>query len=145
MNKFINILLLHFDTINPTPYNLFNLIAPFFNEFANLFTITNIVNLYPNNPVNKFQVIKKNIIDFIAVIGIISNSIDATLKYNYLLGILKALFYLIFAFFIPNLFMCHILDLKIFKKNKLISGIFVIYLLELSIKILFYISKLYLL
>ena len=123
-----------------TPFDLTLFIAPFFNEFANLFTLTVFLpylrlNLYPEHPKNDNELYIKSIIDVIALSGIIGNSAYTTLKTgNFVLGFLKGFLYLIFAFMIPNLFMERILHI-VPNGNiaRLLLGFFVIYLLELSI------------
>lgn len=136
-----SILTLHTYNMNLTFFDLFNLLAPFVNQFSNLFTITKIANVYPHHAVTNIDLLKKSFFDILALIGIISNAIVAANKYNFTMGIIKGLLYLIFAFMIPNLFMHNILYSKYFSKYKLISGLFIIYLLEVTILTLFCVFK----
>lgn len=132
-----NILTLNILNIEITFLSIFNLIAPYANEFANLFTITKFLNLYPHDAATNIDLIKKSVFDIIALFGILSNSIVTSYKYNFKMGLIKGLLYLIFAFMIPNLFMHSILNSTYFKNYKLISGLFIIYLLEISTLTLF--------
>lgn len=136
---FKQLLTLNIENIK-TPFDITLFIAPFFNEFANLFTLTIFlpylqVNVYPEHPKNDKELYTKSFIDIIALSGIIANAAYTTLKTgNLFLGFLKGFLYLIFAFMIPNLFMERILHT--FQGGnivRLLFGLFVIYLLELSI------------
>jgi len=132
-----NILTLNILHSEITFLSIFNLIAPYANEFANLFTITKILNLYPHHAVTNIDLIKKTLFDIFALFGIVSNAIVASHKYNFKMGLIKGILYLIFAFMIPNLFMHNILNSKYLKNYKLLSGLCIVYLLEISTLTLF--------
>jgi len=109
------------------------LITPFFNEFANLFTITIFLPYFGYSLYPEHNCYKKMLIDFIALFGIILN---VAIENDKMAGVIKGLAYLLFAFVIPNLFMADYLDI-FYKKNyalKFIAGIFLIYILELCIQ-----------
>jgi hypothetical protein len=139
-----SLLSLHLNHMEVNPFNVFNMLAPFANEFANLFTITKIANVYPHHPNGYMDLAKKYSFDILALTGIVSNAIITGGKLNYALGLIKGLLYLIFAFTIPNIFMHDILYSTTFKNNKLLTGLVVIYLLELTIISLFCVAKKYL-
>lgn len=79
--------------------------------------------------------------DILALTGIISNAIIAAKAYNHLLGVIGGVLYLIFAFTIPNVFMHDILYSSYFSKYKVITGLIIIYCLELMINIIFCFAK----
>ena len=132
-----SILSLHLNHMQPTPLNIFNLLAPFSNEIANVLTIATGIKVYPHNPKGYTGLFKQYFFDILAILGIISNTIVISFKYNYNLGIIKGFLYLIFAYALPNLFMHDVLHFKLFKNNKLLIGFSIIYLLELSINTIF--------
>jgi len=121
-----------------TPKQLFNLLAPFANEFANVFTIAKLTNVYPHHTTNQVEKFRVLFIDCIAILGIISNAVSATFQYGTFLGLSKGVLYLVFAFAIPNLFMY---DLLKSVKYKLLIGLFAIYILELIIQTIFCLLK----
>ena len=136
-----HILTLGLDTMERTPMNIFNMVAPFANEIANVLTLSGIVpRLYPNANDGKLtdsDLLKKAVFDVIALTGIVSNVAIYTNKYDYKLGVAKGILFIIFTFVIPNIFMDNILDHKLLKNHKLLAGLAVIYLLDLSINFLF--------
>lgn len=144
MCDYASIFSMHLTHMKFTPYNIFHLLAPFANEFANLFTVSDIANLYPHKPTTYMDLFKIYFFDLLALTGIISNSIEASKSYNHALGLIGGVLYLIFAFTIPNVFMHDILYSEYFKNHKILTGLIIIYLLELCINIIFCISKSYL-
>ena len=144
MCDYKSLLSLHLNHMEPTVYNIFNLLAPFANEFANLFTISNIIDLYPHKPTTYIDLFKIYSFDMLALTGIISNALETSKNYNYILGLIKGILYLIFAFALPNLFMHDVLYSKYFTNYKFIVGLIIIYLLELTINVLFCLFKKYL-
>ena len=137
--NFKQLLTLNIENIN-TPFDLTLFIAPFFNEFANLFTLTIFlpylrVNVYPEHPKNDREMYIKSFIDIISLSGIIANAAYTTSKTgNFFFGFLKGFLYLIFAFIIPNLFMERLLHTTPGGNiMRLLFGLVIIYLLELSI------------
>jgi len=119
-------------------------ITPFFNEFANLFTLTVFLplyklNLYAHHPHSMMEVFIKSLIDMIALTGIAANashvaSQESDSELGFELGIVKAFLYLVFAFMIPNLFMEDFLNM-LPKNNmtRLAAGIVLIYLLDVCV------------
>ena len=119
-------------------------ITPFFNEFANLFTLTVFLplyklNLYAHHPHSMMEVFIKSLIDMIALTGIAANashvaSHESDSELGFELGIVKAFLYLVFAFMIPNLFMEDFLNM-LPKNNmtRLAAGIVLIYLLDVCV------------
>ena len=114
---------------------LFELILPFFNEFANLANISFFLpimkyDIYPHHD-TKFKLL----IDVVALSGIclnVARKVKST--DNWKKGFVKGVLYLIFAFALPNLYMDKILFF--FSTNKYIKlaiGIIVIYILEIVI------------
>ena len=144
MCDYASIFSMHLTHMKFTPYNIFHLLAPFANEFANLLTVSDIANLYPHKPTTYLDLFKIYFFDLLALTGIISNSIEASKSYNHTLGLVGGVLYLIFAFTIPNVFMHDILYSEYFKNHKILTGLIIIYLLELCINIIFCISKSYL-
>jgi hypothetical protein len=120
-----------------TLFKLFNLLAPFSNEIANLLTISGVANLYPHHAISRTDTLKKSFFDMLALSGIISNSVITGNTYSYNFGLIKGILYLTFAFLIPNIFMHDIVNLDIFKNNKLLSGLLIVYCLELTIQTIF--------
>lgn len=135
------ILTVHLNHMTFTSFNLFHLIAPFANEFANLITISGLANLYPHKPEGYLDLLKIYTFDILALTGIISNAIIAAKAYNHLLGVIGGILYLIFAFTIPNVFMHDILYSSYFSKYKVITGLVIIYCLELIINLSFCLAK----
>ena len=115
-------------------FSIFNLIAPFANEIANVLTIAKFTNVYPHHTSNQGEKFGVLLIDCIAILGIISNAVAATVHYGAFLGFAKGLLYLVFAFAVPNLFMY---DLLKSVKYKTVIGLAVIYALELTIQSVF--------
>ena len=119
-------------------------ITPFFNEFANLFTLTFFLplyklNLYAHHPHSMMEVFIKSLIDMIALTGIAANashvaSQESDPELGFELGVVKAFLYLVFAFMIPNLFMEDFLNM-LPKNNmtRLAAGIVLIYLLDVCV------------
>lgn len=119
-------------------------ITPFFNEFANLFTLTFFLplyklNLYAHHPHSMMEVFIKSLIDMIALTGIAANashvaSQESDSELGFELGVAKAFLYLVFAFMIPNLFMEDFLNM-LPKNNmtRLAAGIVLIYLLDVCV------------
>lgn len=119
-------------------------ITPFFNEFANLFTLTFFLplyklNLYAHHPHSMMEVFIKSLIDMIALTGIAANashvaSQESDSELGFELGVVKAFLYLVFAFMIPNLFMEDFLNM-LPKNNmtRLAAGIVLIYLLDVCV------------
>lgn len=129
-----NILTLDFANIYDN-IGIFEVILPFFNEFANLANIIFFLpflkfDLYPHHD-SKFKLF----FDVIALSGICLNVARKTKKTgSYTSGLFKGFMYLVFAFAIPNLYMEDILS--VFGKNvyaKLFGGFLVIYFLEICI------------
>ena len=135
------ILTVHLNHMKFNTYSLFHLLAPFANEFANLITISGLANLYPHKPTTYIDLLKIYFFDLIALTGIISNAIIASKVYNHVLGLIGGILYLIFAFTFPNLFMHDILYSKYFTNFKVITGLVIIYLLELTINLIFCFAK----
>ncbi len=135
------ILTVHLNHMKFTSFNLFHLLAPFANEFANLITISGLANLYPHKPESYLDLLKIYSFDILALTGIISNAIIGAKAYNHLLGVIGGILYLIFAFTIPNVFMHDILYSSYFSKYKVITGLVIIYCLELMINIIFCFAK----
>lgn len=138
-----DILTLHMlDIRTMTDFLLF--ITPFFNEFANLFTLTLFMplyklNLYAHHPHTMMEVFIKSLIDMVALGGIVANaafvaSQEADPSIAFQLGVVKGLLYLFFAFMIPNLFMGDFLGM-LPKNNvlKLLAGIVLIYVLDVCV------------
>jgi len=138
-----DILSLHVTDIeSTTDFLLF--VTPFFNEFANLFTLTIFMplyklNLYAHHPHSMTEVFIKSLIDMIALTGIAANasfvaSHEPDPKIAFELGVVKAFLYLFFAFMIPNLFMSDFLNM-LPKDNmtRLVAGIALVYLLDVSV------------
>ena len=119
-------------------------ITPFFNEFANLFTLTIFLplyklNLYAHHPNSTTEVFIKSLIDMVALTGIAANasfvaSQESDSQIAFELGIVKAFLYLFFAFMIPNLFMGDFLNM-LPKDNmtRLLAGIVFIYFLDVCV------------
>ncbi len=131
------ILTVHLNHMKFNSFNLFHLIAPFANEFANLITISGLANLYPHKPESYLDLLKIYTFDIIALTGIISNAVIASKAYNHLLGVIGGVLFLIFAFTFPNVFMHDILYSSYFSKYKIITGLIIIYCLELIINLSF--------
>lgn len=121
-------------------------LTPFFNEFANLFTLTLLVpyfgfNLYPHYAHSSSEILLKTVIDFIALGGIVGNSVYAALQaahdsYSeaFINGVVRGLSYLLYAFVIPNLFMQRILSvLPMNNWLRLGVGVLLIYLLDVCV------------
>lgn len=87
-------------------------ILPFFNEIANILTLSfSQINIYKHHPETFTEELSKISIDFIALIGIIWNTVYITHKYNNkIYGITKGLVILLISFIIPNLFLKYIID-----------------------------------
>ena len=66
-----------------------------------------------------------------------SNVATATLDYGYNLALVKGILLIIFAFELPKIFMDEILQSTYFKDNKLLTGLVIIYLIDLIINLLF--------
>ena len=123
-------------------------IIPFFNELANLLTITIFdpqwnFKLYNHRPTNLGENIQKTIIDFIALNGIIYTALDEFKDTgNIMNGIILGSLYLIFSFVILNLYMYDLLQLAP-KDNmiKLILGLLFIYILDLLTRTIMCIYK----
>lgn len=135
------ILTIHLNHMKFNSFNLFHLLSPFANEFANLITISGVANLYPHKPEGYLDLLKIYTFDILALTGIISNAIITAKAYNHLLGVIGGVLYLIFAFTIPNVFMHDILYSSYFSKYKVITGLIIIYCLELMINIIFCFAK----
>ena len=111
-------------------------LMPFANEFANVFTQSNMVSIYKHEPSGTFEILTKALIDFIALSGIVWNVAYESLnnrKYPMETGILKGIILLIFAFLIPNLYMetilktlCKYIKFSCKKQGIFIFGILVI-------------------
>ena len=141
--SWFDILSLHVTDIESvTDFLLF--ITPFFNEFANLFTLTIFMplyklNLYAHHPSSMMELFVKSLIDMIALSGIAANaafvgSHESEQQTAFELGVVKAMLYLFFAFMIPNLFMGDFLNM-LPKDNmtRLAAGIVLIYLLDVCV------------
>lgn len=141
--NWFDILTLHVTDMKSTSdFLLF--ITPFFNEFANLFTLTFFLplyklNLYAHHPHSMMEVFIKSLIDMIALTGIAANashvaSQESDSELGFELGVVKAFLYLVFAFMIPNLFMEDFLNM-LPKNNmtRLAAGIVLIYLLDVCV------------
>jgi len=141
--SWFDILTLHVTDIRTfTDFLLF--ITPFFNEFANLFTLTLFMplyklNLYAHHPNTLMETVVKTIIDMIALSGIAANSSfvasrESNPDHAFQLGVVKGMLYLLFAFMIPNLFMEDFLSM-LPKNNmvKLAAGIVLIYVLDVCV------------
>ena len=119
-------------------------ITQFFNEFANLFTLTFFLplyklNLYAHHPHTTMEVFIKSLIDMIALTGIAANASHVASQVSdpelgFELGVVKAFLYLVFAFMIPNLFMEDFLNM-LPKNNmtRLAAGVVLIYLLDVCV------------
>lgn len=125
------------------------LILPFINEIANILTLAGITNIYIHNA-KGYNLINKIIIDAIALLSIIWNSIYTSHKHkSVLLGLIKGLILLIFGFIIPNTFMHNminhlhtILHLNYSTNSILFIGFIIIIILLLSDLILYnYLKK----
>lgn len=138
-----DILSLHIGDIR-TIQDFLLFITPFFNEFANLFTLTLFLplyklNLYAHHPTSMFEVLIKSLIDMIALSGIAANaafvaSHEEDPHMAFKLGTFKGVAYLFFAFMIPNLFMEDFL--RMLPNNnyvKLLAGIALIYVLDVCV------------
>ena len=141
--EWFDILTLHITDIRSmTDFLLF--LTPFLNEFANLFTLTIFMpifkwNLYAHHPSSMMEIFVKSLIDMIALSGIAANasfvaSQEENPEIGFQLGVAKAIFYLFFAFLIPNLFMSDLLNM-LPKHNiiRFICGMVLIYLLDLCV------------
>ena len=128
----------------------YSIIMPYINEISNLLTITLFkpyfnFELYPHSTNTVMQIIKKNIIDLLALSGIVTNSVKETDNENPQDGILMGILYIIFSFVVPNLFMRPLLNIanKIFKKRAYINltkfafGSIFIILIELTVNAIF--------
>mgnify|MGYP001352418422 CR=1 FL=1 len=124
------------NNFKPNSLNIFNLLAPFINEIANILTLSNVINLYPHHPKNNIEIYKKAFIDLISLIGIVSNASHYS-RYGYKLGILKGSVLIFLTFFIPNLFMDDFLSFPKNNVTKLILGFFIIYILEFLIQFIY--------
>mgnify|MGYP001499379254 CR=1 FL=1 len=141
--NWFDILTLHVTDIqNIEDFLLF--ITPFFNEFANLFTLTIFLplyklNLYAHHPSSTMELFIKTLVDMIALGGIAANasyvgSQEEDQRIAFQLGTAKGLLYLFFAFMIPNLFMEDFL--KMLPNNqyaKLAIGILFVYFLDVCV------------
>ncbi len=142
-----DILTLHITDIkNTSDFLLF--ITPFFNEFANLFTITLFLpifkyNLYAHHPKSGIEIFVKSLIDLIALSGIAANSAyvassEEEQNVGFQLGAVKGMLYLFFAFMIPNLFMEDFLSMLPNQNMiRLGIGILFIYILDVCVHSLY--------
>ena len=87
-------------------------ILPFLNEIANILTLSfSNINIYKHHLETFSQELSKISIDFIALTGIIWNTVYITHKHNNkIYGITKGLVILLVSFIIPNLFLKYIID-----------------------------------
>jgi len=108
---------------------IFNLIAPFSNEIANILTISGVYNVYahvPKTPNEKMLVV---MFDLVGLVGICSNVAYTTQKYNFNFGLMKGILLILFSFTIPNFFMYD--TLKGYNdRTKLALGLIIVYFLD---------------
>lgn len=136
--------------INQPIITNYSRIMPYINEISNLLTITLFkpyfnFELYPHSTNTIIQIIKKNIIDLLALSGIVTNIVKETDNENPQDGILIGILYIIFSFVVPNLFMGPLLNIasKIFKNKNYINltkfsfGIIFIILIEITVNAIF--------
>ena len=116
-------------------YDLFALLSPYTNELLNIITITITkpyfkFSIYPHEPTNFKQKLLRDVIDLVAIFGIIANASKDGEKQGERSGLISGIIMTIFGFFIPNIIMYALL--KKVKKNymKFIVGILVIYILD---------------
>ena len=124
-----------------TPYDLYAAVMPFFNEIANLVTITITkpllgVTVYAHHPKTEFELNMKTFIDMLAITGIIANATSYSVKYSKMTGFVKGSLYAIFTFMIPSLILSPLLKLHSSLFVKFIIGVLFIYMLDLSVHLL---------
>ena len=108
---------------------IFNLIAPFSNEIANILTISNVYNIYAHEPKTPNERMLVVMFDLVGLVGIASNVAYTTKKYNFNVGLMKGILLILFSFTIPNFFMYD--TLKGYSDyTKLSFGLIIVYLLD---------------
>lgn len=81
-------------------------ILPFANEISNVLTSSGIAifsGLYQHNPHGLVQIASKNLIDLVALSGIVMSSISVSEEYGPTSGTINGVLVLFVAFVIPNL------------------------------------------
>ena len=74
-------------------------LTPFINEIANILTLSNIINIYPQFPKNDSELFYKMFFDLLSLVGIVSNVIKYNEKVkNYKSSLSKGLLLLIFTY-----------------------------------------------
>ena len=121
---------------------------PYINEILNLLTIVYFkpylnLEIYPHAPHNFIEMIKKTIIDFLAITGIVVNSAYNGEKYNYTIGLIKGILLSFFTFLIPNIFMAKIIKIPKSNLSKGIVGFIFIYFLDVFVNLFTCIAKEY--
>jgi len=124
-------------------YEIYMAIMPFINEILSLLTITIFLpllglELYPHFPKNFNQLVVHAIVNVLAITGIVANAAHYGEEYARHVGLVKGTLYAFFTFFIPNLFLYNML--RPIKNNglKLILGLVIIYLLDVTVHSLSY-------
>jgi hypothetical protein len=96
------------------------------------------INLFSKNPKKIIEIISYYLINLISLSGIIANSANTVYKTKkYSLGVIKGICYIIFAYFIPNIFLEKIIVITKSKLLKFIIGLFFIYIMDLCINLIY--------